>query len=99
MDRVYNTGASVQAQPDRPANPSLFGTLDDTTRTARDTAERVETFVNRLCGSVPSPPEGKPDLRASPNGLLEQGIENAASVRMFCERINGALERLERVLP
>ena len=85
--------------PAQPANPSLFGTLEDVERTARETMDRVESYVNRLAGSIPTPPEGKPDLRASPNGLLEEGMVSAANIRAYCERIDTALERLSRVLP
>lgn len=80
------------------ANPSCFGQIEDACSSAVRTASRVEALVDRLCGTVPSPAETG-DPRSGSSSLFDAAEAHARDIRNSAERINAALDRLEKHLP
>ncbi len=89
-----------RVQPTAPCNPSCFGSIEDAARMARDTAQRVSHFVNRLCGHEPETANSTGGAIAGvPNGLLSEAEEHTRSIRVSVEAINAGMDRLEKRLP
>jgi hypothetical protein len=98
-DRLQD-GAQRGAIPTAPTpvNASCFGSIEDVSRAAIGAATRVESLVDRLCGTVPQPAETSDDIRGG-SCLFEAAEQNAREIRNSAERINAALDRLEKCLP
>ncbi len=101
---ALNYGAAPNL-PAGPANPSIFGTVEFAASNVAGIANRIESLVDRLCGSVPRPENptrlgvGSGELRVAASGLMEEGMRQAASISEATARINDALDRLDRSLP
>lgn len=104
MDPVYagSTVGSRNSQPplapDSKENPSCFGVLMTAASEVAALRSRVETFVDRLCGSVPTG-EGSVDPALPSMGLLPIADRRCRDVLSDVNAAHAALDRLEKSLP
>lgn len=93
---MTQTKSSVTDSPSA-INPSCFGTLGERAQYAQQTATRLEGVVDRLIGAEPQSIEK--DSEGIVGGLFGDAYLHCATICKSSERINAALDRLEKFLP
>jgi hypothetical protein len=93
------TRAYASDQPARAINPSAFGTVEHAANNAGALRMRLEQYVDRLCGTVPTAGPSDSKLKGVTSGLLNEALEHGTRISGDVMAMNAALDRLEKQLP